>query len=228
MNLGQYLFGYLQEKGSAELPGFGIFSIQKKSATLDEAEAKLLPPSFEVTFVKNSEVFNSFFSKYIAEKTGENLFIVQTEIKETVQSWNQQLQDKKPVSVDTIGDFFEENGEIKLISKNQITENPAFFGLEEISLKEIKENKVISEKKDTEDDYVFNKSILWIFLFIIPVGAIVFLAINYQDKIFGKKSFDISVKTSTHRIVEKPVLKKDTVKADSAKIQKKDSLKISK
>ena len=228
MNLGQYLFGYLQEKGSADLPGFGIFSIQKKSATLDEAEAKLLPPSFEVTFVKNSEVFNSDFSKYIAEKTGENLFIVQTEIKETVQSWNQQLQDKKPVSVDTIGDFFEENGEIKLISKNQITENPTFFGLEEISLKEIKENKVISEKKDTEDDYVFNKSILWIFLFIIPVGAIVFLAINYQDKIFGKKSFDISVETSTHRIVEKPVLKKDTVKADSAKIQKKDSLKISK
>ena len=228
MNLGQYLFGYLQEKGSAELPGFGIFSIQKKSATLDEAEAKLLPPSFEVTFVKNSEVFNSDFSKYIAEKTGDNLFIVQTEIKETVQSWNQQLQDKKTVSVDAIGDFFEENGEIKLISKNQITENPTFFGLEEISLKEIKENKVISEKKDTEDDYVFNKSILWIFLFIIPVGAIVFLAINYQDKIFGKKSFDISVKTSTHRIVEKPVLKKDTVKADSAKIQKKDSLKISK
>ncbi|MFT3918019.1 hypothetical protein [Cloacibacterium sp.] len=228
MNLGQYLFGYLQEKGSADLPGFGIFSIQKKSATLDEAEAKLLPPSFEVTFVKNSEVFNSDFSKYIAEKTGENLFIVQTEIKETIQSWNQQLQDKKTVSVEAIGDFFEENGEIKLISKNQITENPAFFGLEEISLKEIKENKVISEKKDTEDDYVFNKSILWIFLFIIPVGAIVFLAINYQDKIFGKKSFDISVKTSTHRIVEKPVLKKDTVKADSAKIQKKDSLKISK
>ena len=228
MNLGQYLFGYLQEKGSAELPGFGIFSIQKKSATLDEAEAKLLPPSFEVTFVKNSEVFNSDFSKYIAEKTGENLFIVQTEIKETIQSWNQQLQDKKTVSVDAIGDFFEENGEIKLISKNQITENPTFFGLEEISLKEIKENKVISEKKDTEDDYVFNKSILWIFLFIIPVGAIVFLAINYQDKIFGKKSFDISVKNSTHRIVEKPVLKKDTVKADSAKIQKKDSLKISK
>ena len=228
MNLGQYLFGYLQEKGSAELPGFGIFSIQKKSATLDEAEAKLLPPSFEVTFVKNSEVFNSDFSKYVAEKTGENLFIVQTEIKETVQSWNQQLQDKKTVSVEAIGDFFEENGEIKLISKNQITENPAFFGLEEISLKEIKENKVISEKKDSEDDYVFNKSILWIFLFIIPVGAIVFLAINYQDKIFGKKSFDISVKTSTHRIVEKPILKKDTVKADSAKIQKKDSLKISK
>ena len=228
MNLGQYLFGYLQEKGSAELPGFGIFSIQKKSATLDEAEAKLLPPSFEVTFVKNSEVFNSDFSKYVAEKTGENLFIVQTEIKETIQSWTQQLQDKKTLSVEAIGDFFEENGEIKLISKNQITENPTFFGLEEISLKEIKENKVISEKKDTEDDYVFNKSILWIFLFIIPVGAIVFLAINYQDKIFGKKSFDISVETSTHRIVEKPVLKKDTVKADSAKIQKKDSLKISK
>ena len=228
MNLGQYLFGYLQEKGSAELPGFGIFSIQKKSATLDEAEAKLLPPSFEVTFVKNSEVFNSDFSKYIAEKTGENLFIVQTEIKETIQSWNQQLQDKKTVSVDAIGDFFEENGEIKLISKNQITENPTFFGLEEISLKEIKENKVISEKKDSEDDYVFSKSILWAFLFIIPVGGILFLALMYQDKIFGKKSFDMTIKTSTHRIEEKPLIKKDFAKIDSIKSFKKDSLKTSK
>ena len=29
MNLGQYLFGSLQEKGRVELPNFGVFSLQK-------------------------------------------------------------------------------------------------------------------------------------------------------------------------------------------------------
>ena len=99
-----------------------------------------------------------------------------------------------------MGEFSEENGSLKLLNKSNFVHNSNFFGLEEISLKEIKENKVTADKKDSEDDYVFSKSILWAFLFIIPVGGILFLAIMYQDKIFGKKSFDMTIKTSTHRI----------------------------
>ena len=30
MNLGLHLYNYLQEKGSAELPGFGVFYTQEK------------------------------------------------------------------------------------------------------------------------------------------------------------------------------------------------------
>lgn len=228
MNLEQYLFGSLQEKGRVELPNFGVFSLQKKSAILNEEDATLLPPTYEIFFEINDSILNSDFAKYISEKSGENLFIVQSELKDQIQSWKQELAVNKKFLVEELGEFSEENGSLKLLNKSNFVYNSNFFGLEEINLKEIKENKVTADKKDSEDDYVFNKSILWIFLFIIPVGAIVFLAINYQDKIFGKKSFDISVETSTHRIVEKPVLKKDTVKADSAKIQKKDSLKISK
>lgn len=228
MNLEQYLFGSLQEKGRVELPNFGVFSLQKKSAILNEEDATLLPPTYEIFFEINDSILNSDFAKYISEKSGENLFIVQSELKDQIQSWKQELAVNKKFLVEELGEFSEENGSLKLLNKSNFVYNSNFFGLEEINLKEIKENKVTADKKDSEDDYVFNKSILWIFLFIIPVGAIVFLAINYQDKIFGKKSFDISVETSTHRIVEKPVLKKDTVKADSAKIQQKDSLKISK
>lgn len=223
MNLGQYLFSYLQENGSAELPEFGIFSIQKKSAILNETEAKFLPPTYEISFERKPDVFNPDLSKYISEKSGENLFIVQSNIKEQVQSWNQELQENKTLFIEELGNFSTENGLVTLNSKNHFAQNPSFFGLEEINLKEIKEQKEVSEKKDSEDDYVFNKSILWIFLLILPVGGILFLTINYQEKIFGKKSFDMSVKTSTHRIEEK-----HTMKIDSTKNFKNDSLKISK
>lgn len=228
MNLGQYLFSYLQEKGRVELPYFGVFSLQKKSAILNEEDATILPPTYEVFFERNENIINSDFSKYIAEKSEENLFIVQSKLKDQIQSWKQELAENKKFSVEELGEFYEENGSLKLASKNNFLHSSNFFGLEEINLKEIKEKKATAEKKDSEDDYVFSKSILWAFLFIIPVGGILFLALTYQDKIFGKKSFDMSVKTSTHRIEKKSVIKKDSAKKDSIKSLKKDSLKTSK
>lgn len=228
MNLGQYLFGSLQEMGRVELPNFGVFSLQKKSAILNEEDATLLPPTYEIFFEKNDSILNSDFAKYISEKSGENLFIVQSELKDQIQSWKQELAENKKFLVEELGEFSEENGSLKLLNKSNFVHNSNFFGLEEISLKEIKENKVTADKKDSEDDYVFSKSILWAFLFIIPVGGILFLAIMYQDKIFGKKSFDMTIKTSTHRIEEKPLINKDPAKIDSIKSFKKDSLKTSK
>ena len=50
MNLGLHLYNYLQEKGSAELPGFGVFTLKKKSATLDEQSSKILHPTYEISF----------------------------------------------------------------------------------------------------------------------------------------------------------------------------------
>ena len=54
--------------------------------------------------------------------------------------------------------------------------------------------------------------------------------INYQDQIFGKKSFDdVSVKTSTLRIPEKPKVNPIVPKKkDSLQTSKTDSLRISK
>ena len=67
-----------------------------------------------------------------------------------------------------------------------------------------------------------------ILLFILPVGAIIYLAINYQDQKKKKKSFDdVSVKTSTHRIPEKPKVN-PTIQKDSLQTSKKDSSIISK
>lgn len=228
MNLGLHIFNYLQKNGSVELPGFGIFTMQKKSAQIDETSSVLLPPIQEIKFQKNQLVFNSDLSKYIAEKTGENLFVIQTQIKEEVLNWQEELQKNKSLSIDELGEFLIENQEINLISKNDFTKNPSYFGLEKIDLKEIENPKISNtEVEDTDNQYVFSKSLLWTFLFIIPVGGIIYLALNYKDKIFGKKSFDMSVKTSTQRI-EKDSINKDSSAKDSLKINSVDSLKISK
>lgn len=228
MNLGLHIFNYLQKNGSVELPGFGVFTMQKKSAQIDESSSVLLPPIQEIKFQKNQLVFNSDLSKYIAEKTGENLFVVQTQIKEEVLNWQEELQKNNSLSIDELGEFVIENQEINLISKNDFTKNPSYFGLEKIDLKEIENPKISNtEVEDTDNQYVFSKSLLWTFLFIIPVGGIIYLALNYKDKIFGKKSFDMSVKTSTQRI-EKDSINKDSSAIDSLKINPTDSLKISK
>ena len=68
MNLGLHLYNYLQEKGSAELPGFGVFTLKKKSAILNEEDATLLPHTYEIFFEKNDSILNSDFAKYISEK----------------------------------------------------------------------------------------------------------------------------------------------------------------
>lgn len=228
MNLGLHLYNYLQEKGSAELPGFGVFTLKKKSATLDEQSSKILPPTYEISFVENKNVFNADFSKYIVEKTGENLFVVQSLIKEEVTSWIETLSAEQKITIDEIGEFSLEENVIKLLDQKKYTNTPKFFGLEEISLEQIQNSENSENLPESDNQYVFNNSILWIFLFILPVGAIIYLAINYQDQIFGKKSFDeVTVKTSTHRIPEKPKVN-PIVPKDSLQTSKTDSLRISK
>lgn len=216
MNLGLYIFNYLQENEKAELPGFGIFTLTKKSATLDEVAAKLLPPTQEIAFTENKSIFSSSLSKFIADKTGENLFLVQTQIKDEVENWLKELSLNKTLNIENLGNFNVKEEKILLQNEKDFTKNPQFFGLEEIKLEEINTSKSDSvTSEDSDNQFVFNYSILWIFLFILPIGALLYLALTYPDKIFGKKSFDISVKTSTHRIEKKAVIDSSKVKIDS-------------
>jgi nucleoid DNA-binding protein len=142
MNLGLHIFNLLQEKGKVELPGMGVFTLHKKSAQLDQATATLLPPAQEIYFQKNNLVFNSDLSKYIAGKTGENLFEVQTQLKEEVLAWQEELGQNKHLHIDELGDFSENQGEIAFFSGSEFAQNPNYFGLEEISLKEIQEREI--------------------------------------------------------------------------------------
>ena len=91
------------------------------------------------------------------------------------------------------------------------SDHPDFYGLEEIKISDIHNNESPkTAPTNSGKDYRFNKSILWIFLIIIPVLGILYVAYTQQELLFGQKSFDKatpSVQTRTHRI------EKDTAKA---------------
>jgi hypothetical protein len=94
--------------------------------------------------------------------------------------------------------------------------------LEEIRLSDINNGEKVNTSVNREKDFKFRKTILWVFLLIIPVLGILYLAFTQQELLFGKKSFNnVSVQTSTHRIV------KDTVKvmAHTPETPVSDSLK---
>jgi hypothetical protein len=96
MNLGQYLFGYLQEKGSAELPGFGIFSIQKKSATLDEAEAKLLPLLLKLLLLKIQKFLILIFLNILLKKQAKIFLLFKQKLKKLYNLGLNSYKTKKP------------------------------------------------------------------------------------------------------------------------------------
>ena len=73
----------------------------------------------------------------------------------------------------------------------------------------IKLNEIEGDKKY----YPLQRSILWIFLVVVPLVVLVYLGVAYQDLILGKSSFE-----NTHRIKKKDkatISNKDTLQKDS-------------
>lgn len=189
MDLILYLNEFLQDKGKVVLPKFGTLILHQKHAELDSTSSKLLPPTKTITFEYDTKVIDPCLSKYIAEKSGENLFLVQTQIAEMISNWIEILNKEKKISIQNIGSFVLAENNIFLENKNALNINSSYFGLEEI---EIEPNPTISEIeiRDTqkEQDYKTSKSKIWIIILLILVLAILAFAFLNPEIIFGKKS----------------------------------------
>ena len=168
MNLGQHIFNYLQQNGRVELPGFGIFTLEKKSAHLDESSSVLLPPVQEIKFQRNTLVFNSDLSKYVAEATDENLFVVQTKMKEEVLFWHDLLEKNNNL---TIEEF----------ESTKVDDSIMFGLIDDINNREIniiKGYNVLSNLKFNDDDgnllYLSIKKITYFLMntYINPINFI--------------------------------------------------------
>lgn len=215
MNTEIHIYNLLQEIGRVEVPGFGVFTLEKKSAQYNEEQSTLLPPAQEIFFENQPSVFNPELSRYIVEKTSENLFEVQSKIKDEISSWKEILQNDGKLVLEDLGEFVLTNDVIQFKAQKDFTKTPNYFGLEAIPVEEIS----IKPTNNEEHQYVFNRSLLWSFLFILPVGGMLFLAFSHQNEIFGKPS------TLT---VKKAISKKEkslpTITKDSLLVVKKDSL----
>lgn len=188
MDLAFYIYSYLQEqKPIVEVPDFGIFRLVKEHAVVDAESSKILPPSEHIYFEDNTAVFDSSLAHYIAEKTGENLFIIQSQMREVVREWIKLIMLQKKLKLKYIGELSLK--EIDIVREE--TKNPQpmdFFGLEEVNLstispaapKEEPAQKQEPVKTATQKQKKSNNGIWWILLFIVAaIGALIFLYYNY-------------------------------------------------
>ncbi len=223
MRIADYILEYLSKNGSVQVPEFGEFLLEDVGAQFDAETKKFLPPAKLITFRSDYLAENSGFSSFLSEKERIPAESALTEIRKQTDFWKQKLAAGEELEIAGIGTFYQ--GETLNFSGNRVEKTtPDYYGLEEIALNDIKKpgkGAVVQVNSESENgDYKFNRSILWIFLIIIPVAALAFLAVTQHERIFGKKSFDdLSVKTSTHRIPA------DTVKTDSLQQKVSDSLK---
>ena len=208
MALAFYIYSYLQEqKPIVEVPDFGIFRLVKEHAVVDAESSKILPPSEHIYFEDNTAVFDSSLAHYIAEKTGENLFIIQSQMREVVREWIKLIMLQKKLKLKYIGELSLK--EIDIVRKE--TKNPQpmdFFGLEEVNLSTIspaapKEEPVQKQepvKTTAQNQEKSNNGIWWILLFIVAaIGALIFLYYNYGK---SDKSTDDSAKQDSIQSVQ--------------------------
>ena len=220
MNISAYILEYLKSHGSAVVPQFGTFSLEKSKAVINSENGSILPPASRIIFSANDRAESSALSDFLAEKKSVSKEAAENEILAQTDFWKKKLQAEKQLEIPEIGRFYAEGSEMRFEGNRLPSDHPDFYGLEEIRISDINSREKTETVAVERKDYRFNRSILWIFLIIVPVLAMLYLAYTQKDLLLGKKSFDsVSVQTKTRRIEPKIV-----AKPDSAAIKKQDSL----
>lgn len=221
MNISAYILDYLKQFGTVTVPKFGVFSLENSKAVINSDNGSILPPSSKIAFYSDYQVSSDDLVDFISNKKSISKEASENELQIQTDFWKKKLQADHTLEIQNLGTIFLEDGELHFKGNRLESDHPDFYGLEEIRFSDINEGDSFESPVNKEKDYKFNKSILWIFLFIIPVLGILYLGYTQQEFLFGKKSFDdVSVQTKTKRIE-----KKMPVKIDSAQIKRADSVK---
>lgn len=207
MNISAYILEYLKQFGTATVPGFGVFSLKNSKAIINSENGSILPPASQIEFTIDYEVQAEELTAFIAAQKQMSLEASRSDLKIQTDFWKKKLQAEQVLEIQNLGTVFIEEGDTHFKGKRVEAGHPDFYGLEEIRFSDINNGEKVDTAENREKDYKFGKTILWVFLILIPVLGIAYLAFTQQELLFGKKSFNnVSVQTSTHRIV------KDTVK----------------
>lgn len=229
MELTLYIYNFLQEKKPrVEVPNFGVFRLEKEHAIVDTEASKILPPSEHIYFEDNTNVFDSSLAHYISEKTGENLFIVQSQMRDIVRDWIKILLTQKKLKLKHLGEFT--LNEIEIVLEDSRNEQAVdFFGLEEISVTKIEELKPPTEPTETQKEATkqiqpekSNKGMIWLIVILLAVVILGVFFVN-REQLFGKKESEKQTSsqqvTSPQSTPTEPVSIKDSITIDSVQVE---------
>lgn len=206
------ILDYLKSHKRANVSGLGVFYIMHSGAKVVDGTKNILPPSTEIGFDYDESARDEALMDYLSGKTS----LSPKQIATQIEDWKITLLNANEVQIPHLGTLKREDEAVIWNGERINAEAPDFFGLEEINL-----DALNAETFQEPSEYKQNKAILWTFLVAIPIAGILLLAYSQRDRIFGKKSFDVSVKTSTHRIPKSSVTdstKQNQKKADSATV----------
>ena len=221
MNISAYILEYLKQFGRVVVPQFGVFSVENSKAVINSENGSILPPSSKIAFQSDYQVQSEDLILFISKQKNISKDSAANELQIQTDFWKKKLQAEQILEISNLGKVYVEDGLLTFKGNRIDSVYSDFYGLEEIRFSDIKNTDSALPEIDPEKDFKLNKSILWIFLFIIPVLGILYFGYTQQELIFGKKSFDsVTVQTKTKRI-EKVV----PVKIDSAELKRIDSLK---
>lgn len=226
MNISAYILEYLKQFGSAVVPGFGVFSLENSKAIINSDNGSILPPASQIAFTADYEIQSEELAAFIAAQKQMSLGASKSDLKIQTDFWKKKLQADQVLEIQNLGKLSLHDDQITFSGKRLENDRPDFYGLEEIRISDIKNSEKKEKPTEPEKDYKFNKSILWTFLFVVPVLGIAYLGYSQQELIFGKKSFDsVSVQTKTNRIEKIVPVKKDSATLKVSDSLKKDSLR---
>jgi nucleoid DNA-binding protein len=228
MNISAYILEYLKQFGTATVPDFGVFSLENSKAIINSENGSILPPASKIVYTPDYRVTSDELAAFIAGHKQMTVEASKTDLQIQTDFWKKKLQADQMLEIQGLGTIYIEEGETHFKGNRLQSDHPDFYGLEEIKLSDIHNSE--SQKAvaaNSGKDYCFNKSILWIFLLIIPVLGILYVAYTQQELLFGEKSFgntNPSIQTRTHRIekdtakpqkVAPPVIPSDSLKKDT-------------
>lgn len=226
MNISAYILEYLKQFGSVVVPGFGVFSLENSKAIINSENGSILPPASQIAFTPDYEIQSEELAAFIAAQKQMPLGASKRDLRIQTDFWKKKLQADQVLEIQNLGKLSLDGDHIVFSGKRLENDRPDFYGLEEIRISDIKNSEKKEHPKESKKDYKFNKSILWTFLFVVPVLGIAYAGYSQQELIFGKKSFDsLSVQTKTKRIEKIVPVKKDSATTKVSDTLKKDSLR---
>ena len=205
MNIPEHILKFLKKYGKAGIPEFGVFSLRNTGAIMHSETKTILPPAKQIFFEADYELQNEDFLNFInaVENQKEN---TKTALKAQTDYWKKMLLNKDDFFIEGLGNFYVSDNELIFKGERIQTDAPDFYGLEEINISEItnSESAPRTNNSDKRKSYRFSNSAIWLFLMIISVCVLAYLAFTNKELLFGKKSFESNpVQNSTQKNQQK-------------------------
>ena len=137
MSIADYLRELLVQNNEVSVPGLGMFSLKRKNAYYNEAEARFYPPHHQVKFCTQPKDDDNSFVEYIAERKNILLSTANYLVEKYVGDLNLQAAGED-VALADMGWFLQENGQLAFKPNDTLSIDPAFYGYAPITLDKVR------------------------------------------------------------------------------------------